>query len=319
MATITDVAKKAGVSVATVSRVINNRGYLSANTKAKVQAAMDALHYQPNIAARNLHGKATHTVGVVLPDIINPFYAELFQTVEQQLFALHYQTMLCTTNGEPEKEKMYLRLMAANQVDGIISSTHNPDLADYQNPTVPTVAFDRVLSPTIPMVGSDNQAGGELICQYVAQHQPRRCLILAGSQEDLAPLSPRIAGMRAALTAPIQVDQVALPFDQPAPVRNQLIRHQLAAHDYDAVLCTDDLTAITVCEAYSDGQRPLVTGFDGSKFIRQYYPSLTTVIQPLDDLCRLAIQLLRNSMTGNAEEVTTYQLPVTLHVGQKTE
>jgi LacI family sucrose operon transcriptional repressor len=317
MATITDVAKQAGVSVATVSRVINNRGYLSANTKAKVHAAMDALHYQPNIAARNLHGKATHTVGVILPDIINPFYAELFQTVEQLLFAAHYQTVLCTTNGEPEKEKKYLRLMAANQVDGIISSTHNPDLADYQNPAVPTVAFDRVLSDQIPMVGSDNEAGGRLIGDYVAQHQPKCCLILAGSQEDLAPLSPRIAGMQAALAVtPSAVDQVAVPFDQPAPVRNQLIRQQLAEKDYDAILCTDDLTAITVFESYPADRRPLITGFDGSKFIRQYYPALTTVIQPLEDLCQLAIRLLRNNIDGGKEKAASYQLPVTLHVGQ---
>lgn len=100
---LTDVAKKAGVSKTTVSRVINNYGYISEKTRQRVYRAMKELNYQPNSLARSLHGKSTHLIGIIFPSIMNPFYAELVQRVEEKLFDAGYKIILC--NSAQNKEK----------------------------------------------------------------------------------------------------------------------------------------------------------------------------------------------------------------------
>ena len=118
---LTDVAKKAGVSVTTVSRVINDYGYISQKTRDKVFAAMEELNYQPNSLARSLHGKSTNLVGLIFPAITNPFFAELVEKIEQKLFSEGYKVILCNAGSDKEKEREYLKMLLANRVDGIIA------------------------------------------------------------------------------------------------------------------------------------------------------------------------------------------------------
>ena len=127
---LTDVATRAGVSPTTVSRVINNHGYISEKTRQKVMQAMDELNYQPNSLARSLHGKSTHLIGVIFPSITNPFYAELVQHVEERLFNAGYKVILCNSAQDKEKERDYLKMLLANQVDGIIAGTAHADNDD---------------------------------------------------------------------------------------------------------------------------------------------------------------------------------------------
>ena len=106
---LTDVAKKAGVSVTTVSRVINDYGYISQKTRDKVFSAMEELNYQPNSLARSLHGKSTNLVGLIFPAITNPFFAELVEQIEQKLFSEGYKVILCNAGSDKEKEREYLK------------------------------------------------------------------------------------------------------------------------------------------------------------------------------------------------------------------
>ena len=128
---LTDVAKKAGVSVTTVSRVINDYGYISQKTRDKVFAAMEELNYQPNSLARSLHGKSTNLVGLIFPAITNPFFAELVEKIEQKLFSEGYKVILCNAGSDKEKEREYLKMLLANQVDGIIAGAHNLGIDEY--------------------------------------------------------------------------------------------------------------------------------------------------------------------------------------------
>ena len=118
-AKLSDVAKKAGCSVTTVSRVINNHGYLSQKTKDKVFAAMRELNYRPNSIARSLQGKKMKLVGLIFPEITNPFFAELVQDIETTLFQQNYKVILCNAGQNKEKAREYLRMLQANQVVGI--------------------------------------------------------------------------------------------------------------------------------------------------------------------------------------------------------
>ena len=146
---LTDVAKLAGVSPTTVSRVINNYGYLSQKTIDKVHQAMEELNYQPNGLARSLQGKSTQLIGLVFPSVSHPFFGELIETLERKLFVQGYKVILCDSEKDPEKERAYLRMLAANKVDGVITGSHNLAINEYENVSLPIVSFDRFLAPGI--------------------------------------------------------------------------------------------------------------------------------------------------------------------------
>src|SRR5690606_26731085 len=120
MATIKDVAERVGVSVTTVSRVLNNRGYLSENLKRRVYEAMRELNYQPNELARSLLRKKSNIIGLIIPDITHPFFGEIARYVEYYAYKNKYKILLCNTQLNRSKEQEYLNMLKASQVDGII-------------------------------------------------------------------------------------------------------------------------------------------------------------------------------------------------------
>src|SRR6478735_1705523 len=115
--TIYDVAKKVGVSTTTVSKVINNTGRISERTKKKVLEAIDELNYKPNVMATALKGKLTSTIGLLIPDIANPFFADLSRRIEDEAHELGYNLFICSTDYDPKKEKKYIELFKTKNVD----------------------------------------------------------------------------------------------------------------------------------------------------------------------------------------------------------
>ena len=128
MVTITDVAQAAGVSKNTVSRYLNQRGYISDKTRAAIQAAIDELHYQPNQIARSLYTHKTNLIGLVIPDVEHPFFSAITAQIEDELDARGYKMILCNTLHSSKKERKYLDLLIANKVDGIIIGSHSIDI-----------------------------------------------------------------------------------------------------------------------------------------------------------------------------------------------
>ncbi len=135
---IEDVAKLAGVSPTTVSRVLNNRGYISEKTKTKVEAAMQELNYFPNDVARSLFNKRSHLIGLILPTTANPFFGELTFHIENYCAANGYKVLLCNSLNQVDKEERYLEMLLRNQVDGIIVGTHNRGLSITISKTWPS-------------------------------------------------------------------------------------------------------------------------------------------------------------------------------------
>ena len=150
--TLADVAELAGVSLTTVSRVLNNRGYLSEKTKKNVADAIETLGYRPNSLARALHGMRTQTVGLIVPAVSLPFFGELAVEVENALADAGYRILICNSMGRADREREYLSLLVGNRVDGIISGAHNEGLGEYDTIRMPLVTIDRELSPSIPNV-----------------------------------------------------------------------------------------------------------------------------------------------------------------------
>ena len=167
--TLKDVAKRAGVSVTTVSRVINNYHSLSDKTICKVRLAMRELDYQPNALARAMQGKSSHFIGLVLPNVTNPFLAELTNCLEERLFTKGYKVIIATTATDDQLEQEHLGVLLANQVDGIISSSHNLDNEHYQRLAVPIVSFAHQLAEGIPVVTADSYSGGRMAAAYLRE------------------------------------------------------------------------------------------------------------------------------------------------------
>lgn len=318
VAKLTDVAKLAGVSPTTVSRVINKKGYLSEKTIQKVNDAMRELGYKPNNLARSLQGKSAKLIGLIFPNIRHVFYAELIDKLEHELFKKGYKTIICNSEHDSEKEREYIEMLEANQVDGIISGSHNLGIEDYNRVTAPIISFDRNLSPDIPVVSSDNYGGGVLAAQTLVKTGAKDIIMITGNDNSNSPTGLRHAGF-ASILPDAPIINVSSDF---SPVRKEMeIKTILIKQKPDAIFASDDLTAILIINiakelGISVPDQLKVIGYDGTYFIENYYPQLTTVKQPLEEIAFLCVELLLQKIDGKKVATTGYFLPVTLLPGK---
>lgn len=321
---LTDVAKRAGVSPTTVSRVINNYGSLSQKTIDKVKLAMKELNYQPNSLARSLQGKNTQLIGLIFPTVAHPFFGELVAKLETALFQKGYRTILCDSAEDPEKEREYLNMLAANKVDGIIAGAHNLGIKEYEELELPIISFDRYLADGIPIVGSDNFHGGYLAAQHLHQRGASAPVILSGSVTSDSPTDRRGDGFTAYLKE-YDIETKLFPIDTlgASPAINAvLIKQLLANEDFDGIFCTDDLTALLVWNQAQElgikiPEELRLIGYDGTALIRNYLPQLTTIAQPISDQATLLVDLLLQRINEPEKMLQpNYLLPVHLIQGK---
>lgn len=320
MVKLTDVAKKANCSPTTVSRVINNYGYISEKTRQKVYQAMKDLNYQPNTAARSLQGKKTQLVGVIFPDITHPFFGELVSKIEDELFQAGYKMILCNAGKNKEKEKTYLRMLMANKVDGIIAGAHNLGIEEYKKTGLPIVSFDRKLSPNIPIVTSDNFHGGELATKDLYQNGASKIYFVGNPISDGHPTDRRLKGYQKAMND-LHLPQHIYPVtfgDTPA-LKEMAIEKLLKTHQVDGIVAGDDLTALLIVKMAEKLKIPIpqklkVIGFDGTNFIQTYYPNLSTIVQPISDIAQVLVKLLEERIKNPDLQIynSPYILPVKL-------
>lgn len=304
--TLADVAKVAGVSLTTVSRVLNNRGYLSEATRERVAEAIAELGYRPNQVARALHGKSTQTIGVIVPTVALPFFGELAVEIEDALAEHGYRILVCNSMGRADREREYLDLLVSHRVDGIISGAHNEHLEEYRTVRMPLVTVDRDLSPTIPNIRCDNKAGGRLATSLLLERGARRPALLTSRS---GPHNLREAGYREVLAqAGIEPIVLTVDFHTPDEERAHLINEYLdeVGDIVDGVFATDDLSAAEVLEWAYTRKRTVpdqlkVIGFDGTSAVRRAMPGLATIRQPLADLARTAVGTLLSQIKTIAD------------------
>lgn len=305
--TLADVAELAGVSLTTVSRVLNNRGYLSEKTKKNVADAIKTLGYRPNSLARALHGKRTQTVGLIVPAVSLPFFGELAVEVENALADAGYRILICNSMGRADREREYLSLLVGNRVDGIISGAHNEGLDEYNTIRMPLVTIDRELSPSIPNVRCANEEAGTMATRALIEGGCRHPLLLTSRS---GPRNLREAGYRAEVErAGLTPRVVTVPFDTPMPQRFAMVRDVLdeahAEAPVDGVFATDDLAAAEVLEWARTRKLTVPTdlsliGFDGTEAMRRALPRLATIRQPIGDIARAAVSILLDQIEGKA-------------------
>ena len=323
---LTDVAKKAGVSPTTVSRVINNYGSLSQKTIDKVNQAMKELNYQPNSLARSLQGKNTQLIGLIFPTVANPFFGELVEQLESKLFDLGYRSILCDSANNKEKERNYLNMLAANKVDGIIAGAHNLGIQEYENIELPIVSFDRYLADGTPIVSSDNLRGGYLATENLYLKGARKIAILTGSQESNSPTNDRMNGYLKFMDEQ-QLEPQIFQFHSTArstALKNLEIKRILQNEEIDSIFCTDDLTAVlayNLCQELDIRipEQLKIIGYDGTKFIQNYFPHLSTIAQPITDIADILVDLLLQRIQDAEKPLEShYVLPVKLIQGKTT-
>lgn len=317
IAKLTDVAELAGVSPTTVSRVINNKGYLSEKTKQKVQEAMKTLGYKPNNLARGLQGKSAQLIGLIFPNISNIFYSELIEYLEIELFKHGYKVIICNSQNDPAKEREYIEMLEANQVDGIISSSHNLGIDDYERVAAPIIAFDRNLAPNIPIISSDNFEGGKLAAKTLQKNGCQNIIMITGNDNTDSPTGLRALGFS------FQIPEGKI-FKVPntlSTIRREMeIKSIIASNKPDGIFVSDDLTAILTMKIAHQLELKIpdnlkIIGYDGTSFIENFFPQLTTIRQPIDEIASLIVDVLLKKIKGEKAS-KDYILPISLLPGR---
>jgi LacI family sucrose operon transcriptional repressor len=306
MPTIKDVAKEAGLSIGTVSRALNNRGYLSDEVKHRVAQAMEALDYHPNELARSLQKSKSALIGLIVPSAAHPFFGEIVRYVEGFAYDQGYKLLVCNSLHESEKERDYIKMLKRSQVDGIIMGSHVLDTGDYKNLNLPVVSLDRELSPDIPFVCCDNWQGGEMAARHLIAKGCRDLVHISGSLAV-----PMLSNKRTeAFTAVCKEagvsfhsyelsDQALVDFD----IEDYLFRILQSHASCDGLFATSDITAAAVMSiAAKIGKRVpddiKIIGFDGILAGRFLDPPLTTFHQPTAEISRYAVEFLIRMMNG---------------------
>lgn len=309
MATIKDIAEKVGVSVTTVSRVLNNRGYLSEDLKRRVHEAMEELNYQPNELARSLFRKKTNIIGLIIPDISHPFFGEIASYVEYYAHKNRYKVLLCNSQLNKKKEIEYLRMLKASQVDGIIMGSHTLDTDEFTTINLPLVTLDRQLSDAIPYVSSDHYKGGEMATKLLIDKGCQKIAHISGNLKLHLLAKMRYDGFIDTVTAH-KLPHVVMETDLNGfkyREYEQLVLELFRDHpDVDGVFASSDIIAAQVLkECQRIGKRVpedvKVVGFDGIRLGEYFTPGLTTIQQPIKEIGKTAVSTLIDLING--EEV----------------
>ena len=165
MATIKEVAQRAGVSVTTVSRVLNKRGYISQEMHDKIYATMEELNYQPNEVARSLTRRRTKIIGLLVPSVDDPYFGEVVNQLILAAMRHGYKVMIYASDGQNDRALEYVGMLKANQVDGIIISLRSRELDALLDDNLPVVSFERIKVGRLPTVLCDNHMGGRMAAE----------------------------------------------------------------------------------------------------------------------------------------------------------
>ena len=307
--TIRDVAEKAGVSVTTVSRTLNNRGYISQETREKIAEAIKALNYSPNQLARSLFNAKTQVIGIVVPSICHPFFSQITQMVEQRLFHLGYHVLLCTTEGNPGQESQIFEILFQKRVDGIIIGSPRLSDQEYVNANIPIVAFDTHMRGANVSVAANHRLGGVMAAQKLLKSGCRRMLQIVGDMTAKTDASKRHrAFMEEIVTAGCEC--ISLPavnnFTNLHSSHEMVERAFDQYRNIDAYFATDlnaaEIVHCAIRRGLSIPEDIQVIGYDGTDVASVFCPQLTVIRQPLEELAEKTVDSMIALLNGETPE-----------------
>ncbi|MEC3885321.1 substrate-binding domain-containing protein [Halobacillus sp. HZG1] len=307
-ATIKDVAKQANVSIATVSRILNqsSKGY-SEQTRQQVMKAVDELGYRPNALARGLINKKTQTIGVLFPEISGMVTSELLHGIEEMAHHLGQSVIVCNTASQGEKTLKYLNLLDEKRVEGMVFASEVLTDEYYEalkKMHVPTVLVStKSAKYSLPYVKVDDHDASYAATSYLIKKGHKEIGMISGMEEDPIAGSPRIRGFKAALEdhdlrSDAVIDARGFSFEHGKAAFPELIReHPLLT----AVFAASDEMAVGALSSAYEWKIPVpedlsIIGYDNSKIAEMSIPPLTTIAQPLREMGEKAVEMLSGMM-----------------------
>jgi DNA-binding LacI/PurR family transcriptional regulator len=305
--TIYDVAREAGVSIATVSKVINNTGRISDKTRKKVLKIMEELDYQPSVVASALTGKRTYTIGLLIPDLANPFFAEIARSVEDRGQELGFSVVMCSTDYNSDKEAKYISLLKQKSVDGIILASgfkNDKILKELIKEKLPIALISQdIPGLAVDSVTVDDFLGGYQVTEHLLALGHQKIAVIA---EDTRSSKERIRGYQEALKdAGFTCDERLIFVSASTVEESKRLAAQLIGlgERPTAVFACNDLLAIGTIQAARENGLILpddlsVVGFDNTLLATIVDPPLTTVNQPIHEMGRQVVDLLMQKIEG---------------------
>jgi len=327
-----DIARLSGVSVATVSRVINQNGRFSRETERRVKEIIAKYDYQPNHHARSLRTRKVQTVGVLVPDITNEYFALMALELQKELMCLDYITLICNTDETPAYEENHLNSLHAQRVGGIIYIACDSIVKQKNAPAIPTVYIDRKPmfnhheNANYVCIESDNERGGYLAAQELINKGCQKPAIVRDIRY-ISTAEGRFKGFQQALLesgVPFNEQQI-ISVDNVSIEEGYLATGHLMGKlpETDGIFLTSDLLAIgAIRYANEQGikipQELRIVGFDDINMSKITYPKLTTVHQDVKTISGLAVSMLMKMINGEEPESYYQQVPVQLIIRETT-
>ena len=325
MASIREGAKRAGVSPATVSRVINGTARVDEEKRERVEKAIEETGFRPNELARALYRKSSKIIGVIVPDIENPFFSELAKAIEKEAYEQEYRILLCNSDDQKEKELANLQMLAQLQADGVILMTNTGEKSQsYEAVSMPIVFVDRRLDEMgqTSVIEADHYAGGKLAAEHLIACGCRKITCIRGPQE-LSSGKKRYEGYREVCRQYSMKERFVdstYKYEDGAKAAEEVLRRY---PDTDGIIACNDMTAVSVYKVlqkrgYRVPEDIQIIGFDGVKFGRFLTPELTTVAQPIKEMGKCAVQMI----LGTVKELPRdreMKFPVMLIKGETTK
>lgn len=315
MATMKEVAEVSGVSVATVSRYINKSGYVSEDAAAKIQKVIDDFDYRPNEVARSLFQKQSKLIGVLIPDITNPFFNLLAESIENVLKKTEYKMILATVENA-EQYQSYINNFESNNVAGVISVIED---TGQVHSTLPIVSLDRFKIDDKFIVISDDYAGGKLAAESVLERHARKIAIINGPT-DMHKSKERLKGILSVLETTDKDITFKIFYSKSfgwkdsKSFANEIFDD---LREFDTIISSNDINAVTIMRtALEHGikipEELQIIGYDNIEMSKIVYPSLSTIAQPVDLMGKESVELLMEIINKHHQTSKHIKLPVTL-------
>lgn len=327
MSSIKDVAAKAGVGIATVSRVINKSGYVKQETKERIEKVIEELGFRPNEIARSMTQQKNHIVAFILPNTKHLFFGELLYEIESALYEKNYKLMVCNSSERIEKELAYIEMLKTNRVDSMILLTNN-DIEHLLDKKYRIISFDRIFEG-IPYVASDNYEGGRLAALHLIERGATKLMFVGDDQQGINSIvKTEVSKRKQAFIETLksngfnQVIEIEYPLgnyiDIPEAVQQQVLEHE----DVDGIFCISDAVAARVIKTLELAGKSVpndvkVIGYDGGRSFLNLGKTITSIDQQPHLSAKAIVDIIEHYYKNTSIEPSQIT-PVKLVIGDTT-
>ena len=322
MATLKDVAEASGLTVGTVSRVLNNRGYISPKTREKVYQVMKELNYQPNETARTLAKQKSNIIGIVLPNVEHPYFARILGCLEREAAKLGYRIMLFVSRNREEQEEKCIDMCKGSRVAGVVLCSGSFETEKFKGLNFPLITLERSMDEGTLGIECDNYQGGVMATELLINKGCHKLMYIGGmsaGNDVHMPADDREVAFRN-ICESTHTDKVVMVTDEQlfdSMEYYEFVRKALTEHpDVDGVFASSDVIGAHVLQVFSHlgikvPEELKIVGFDDVNIAQLTSPGLTSIHQPIEQMAEMAVLTISQIDMGKMMPSKTV-FPVTL-------